>query len=271
MVIECSSVLAEVRWPARTQGHRIEDRVAIQNGVAIRSRLRKGFSQLLYDPIGGRMPGNVEVRDPTAPVLDDEQTVQHSEGRGRHSEGTEQGWMHSSAAGGDYFLFVRFEPTVPGYRKSPINGNAFLCAAQGEKFRLHFGEGMPRGHGTDLRGVPIHLYFYSWTGLQLPPDRRPSFDLYGTFGDSELNMEDRGSLASAFRSDGTLYGPRDHRSGKPENSRFTLKEGGTRFSAAGARRDCVATTRTRARSYATGESVVRLFVNIRKMEPGMNA
>jgi hypothetical protein len=32
---------------------------------------------------------------------------------------TGQGWMHSSAAGGNYFLLVRFEPTVPGYRKSP--------------------------------------------------------------------------------------------------------------------------------------------------------
>jgi len=137
---------------------------------------------------------------------------------------TGQGWMHSSAVGGDYFLFVRFEPTVPGYRKSPINGNAFLCTPKGEKFRLRFGGSMPRSHGTDLRGVPIHLYFYSGTGLQLSPDRRPSFDLYGTFGDSELIMEDQGSLASAFRSDGTLYGPRDHRSGKQENSHVTLRE-----------------------------------------------
>ena len=137
---------------------------------------------------------------------------------------TGQGWMHSSAAGGDYFLFVRFEPTVPGYRKSPINGNAFLCTPRGEKFRLHFGGSMPRGHGTDLRGVPIHLYFYKWAALQLSPDRHPSFDLYGTFGDSELIMEDHGSLSSAFRPDGTLYGPRDHRSGKPANSHVTLSE-----------------------------------------------
>ena len=63
--------------------------LAIQKGVAIRNRLREGFSQLLHDPIGRRMPGNVEVQDPTAPVLDDEQTVQHSEGRGRHSEEVE--------------------------------------------------------------------------------------------------------------------------------------------------------------------------------------
>jgi hypothetical protein len=137
---------------------------------------------------------------------------------------TGKGWMHSSAAGGNYFLLVRFEPTVPGYRKSPITGNAFLCTPKGEKFRLRFGGGMPSSHGTDLRGVPIHLYFYGWPGLQLSPDRRPSFDLYGTFGDSELIMEDRGSLARAFRSDGTLYGPRGPRSWEQESSHITFRE-----------------------------------------------
>src|SRR5215472_8564803 len=67
----------------------IEDRIAIQNEVAIRSRLRKGFSQLLHDPIGRGVPGNVEVQDPAAPVLDDEQTVQHPEGRSWHGEEVE--------------------------------------------------------------------------------------------------------------------------------------------------------------------------------------
>jgi hypothetical protein len=137
---------------------------------------------------------------------------------------TGRGWMHASDAGGDYFLLVRFEPTVPGYRKSPFNGNAFLCTPRGEKFRLHFGGDMPRGHGTDLRGVPIHLYFFKWSGIQVSPDRRPRFDLYGTFGDSELIMEDHGSLSNQFRSDGTLYGPRDHRPGTQGNSQVTLRE-----------------------------------------------
>ena len=44
-----------------------------------------------------------------------------------------------------------------------------------------------------------------------------------------------------------------------------------RFSAANARRDRVASTGTRARSNASDDSVVRLCVNVRKMEPGMNA
>src|SRR5215475_8631004 len=67
----------------------VEDRIVIQNGVAIGSRLRKRFAQLLHDPIGRWMARNVEVQDPAALVLDDEETVQHSEGRGRHGEQVE--------------------------------------------------------------------------------------------------------------------------------------------------------------------------------------
>jgi hypothetical protein len=135
---------------------------------------------------------------------------------------TGQGWMHFGGA--DYFLLVRFEPTIPGYRKSPIDGHGFICTPKGEKLRLHFGGDMPRSHGTDLRGVPIHLYFFGWPLLRISPDRRPSFDLYGTFGTSELTMEDRGSLATAFRPDGTLYEPHERRPGRKESSHITLKE-----------------------------------------------
>src|SRR5262249_50098432 len=67
----------------------VEDRIVIQYGVAIGSRLRKGFAQLLHHPIGRWMPRNVEVENPAALVLDDEETVQHSESRGRHGEQVE--------------------------------------------------------------------------------------------------------------------------------------------------------------------------------------
>jgi len=66
---------------------------------------------------------------------------------------------------------------------SPLKGIAFLCTPGGEKFRLHFGGVMPRRHGADLRGVPIHLYLYNWPLLaEFGHERRPEFDLYGTFG-----------------------------------------------------------------------------------------
>ena len=139
---------------------------------------------------------------------------------------TGRGWMHSTAAGGDYYLWVRFEPTTPGYRKSPLQGAAYLCTPKGEKFRLHFGGGMPANHGTDLRGLPIHLYLSNWAlGAQFSGDRRPQLDLYGTFGDSQLILEDRGSLARAFRPDGTLHEPRDrNRTWQQESAHVTLQE-----------------------------------------------
>lgn len=137
---------------------------------------------------------------------------------------TGRGWIHS-AAGRNYLLWVRFNPVTPGYRKSPLKGNAYLCTPTGEKFRLNFGGDMPRNHGAELRGVPIHLYLYNWPLIaHLAGDRRPSFDLYGTFGNSELVMEDRGSLARAFRPDGTLYKPGEHRPWKQESARVTLHE-----------------------------------------------
>jgi len=134
------------------------------------------------------------------------------------------GWLRAPA-GGNYYVWVRFAPTIPGYRKSPIQGDGYLCTPRREKFRLHFGGDMPRKHGTDLRGVPIHLYFYNWPLLgTIVRDRRPSFDLYGAFGNSELVMDDRGSLTRAFRPDGTLHGPRDNLGWKQPSTQVTFHE-----------------------------------------------
>lgn len=137
---------------------------------------------------------------------------------------TGRGWMRS-AAGRNYYLWIRFTPTTPGYRKSPLRGTAFLCTPRGEKFRLNFGGSMPAKHGADLRGVPIHLYLYNWPLLnQFSGDRRPSLDLYGSFGKAELTLEDRGSLAPAFRPDGSLHVPRDRVPWTQESARVTLEE-----------------------------------------------
>jgi hypothetical protein len=138
---------------------------------------------------------------------------------------TGRGWMQS-AAGGNYYLWVSFTPTTPGYRKSPLKGTALLCTPRGEKFRFRFGGDMPRSHGTDLRGVPIHLYLNNWSPrAQFTGDRRPHFDLYGVFGDSQLILEDRGSLARAFRPDGSLYEARNrNRPWQQPSTHIVLRE-----------------------------------------------
>jgi hypothetical protein len=85
---------------------------------------------------------------------------------------------------------------------------------------------LPRQHGTDLTAVPLHLWLTHRTSFwNLSSSNRPSLDLYGSFGHSELNMEDRGSLARTFNSDGTvLQHIPPHRPWAQENVHVTLTE-----------------------------------------------
>jgi hypothetical protein len=87
---------------------------------------------------------------------------------------------------------------------------------------------MPRHFGINSVGKPIHLYMFYWPRFypQFHLERRPRINLYGTWGDSELLMDDHKSLLSAFLPDGTLYtGPvRDQPLGK-EEIHVTLREG----------------------------------------------
>ena len=46
-----------------------EDRITVQDGVAIRSRLRKRLSRLLHNPFGRRVSRDVAVQDFAASVL----------------------------------------------------------------------------------------------------------------------------------------------------------------------------------------------------------
>jgi hypothetical protein len=130
--------------------------------------------------------------------------------------------IQSTTLGGEYFMWIRLNPQIPGYQKSPLRGIAYLCTPRGERFRLYLGGDMPRNHGTDLTGVPLHLYLSRrW---QFSGDTRPHIDLYGSFGHSELIVEDRGSLGRAFKPDGTLYAPSDRGRSQGENVQITFKE-----------------------------------------------
>jgi hypothetical protein len=60
--------------------------VAIKNCIAVRTRFRKCFSQLLHYPGAGRMFRDVEMEDPASTVIDDEKSIQDSKGEGWHGE-----------------------------------------------------------------------------------------------------------------------------------------------------------------------------------------
>jgi hypothetical protein len=138
-----------------------------------------------------------------------------------------QAWgrMHSEAAGGDYFVWIRIAPSTPARRKSPIQGMAYLCTPRGERYRLRFGGTMPRDAGTDLTGKPLHFYLYHWPLFSLNADPHPKIDLYGAFSGAQLIMEDRGSLATEFNADASLHGPQErNRPRGTENVHVTFEE-----------------------------------------------
>ena len=137
-----------------------------------------------------------------------------------------QGWgrLHDPQSGADYDLWIRLQPTVPRLRASPMRGLAYLCTPRGERIRLSVGGSFLERHGVDLTGVPLHFYLHRYVAFWgLNGDPRPHLDLYGAFGDSVLNLEDRGSLMRAFAPDGALRQP-----GQPvrraENLQLTIHE-----------------------------------------------
>ena len=133
--------------------------------------------------------------------------------------------LHTATSGGDYVMWIRFDPTTPGYRKSPLTGIAHLCTPRGERFTLNMGGSLPGKAGKDLTGVPLHLYMFRYTAAaRLSGDTRPKIDLWGSFGDRALTVDDHATVAHAFNPDGTLNdghwkGARD------EKLHFVLHEG----------------------------------------------
>ncbi len=132
--------------------------------------------------------------------------------------------FRTATSGGDYVILIRFNPTIPGYRKSPLRGDVYLCTPRGERFTLRMGGSMPPNTGRDLTGVPLHLYISRYTAsAQLSGDTRPHIDLYGSFGDRVLTVDDHATIAHAFNADATLNDGHWGAS-RAEDLRFVLHE-----------------------------------------------
>ena len=57
-----------------------EFRIVVQDDITIRTSLGKRLTQLLHDPLGGRLTSDVEVQDFTALMLDHEEAIEESKG-----------------------------------------------------------------------------------------------------------------------------------------------------------------------------------------------
>src|SRR5947209_11186866 len=64
----------------------IEFRIMIQNHVPVGIGFRKSLPQLLHDPGGRRMAGNMAGQNPAPLVLDHEKTIQNPESQGGHGK-----------------------------------------------------------------------------------------------------------------------------------------------------------------------------------------
>src|SRR5450759_5488678 len=67
----------------------IELRVVVEDRITIRTRLGEYFPQLLHNPIGCRMPSDVEMQNPAPAMLDYEEAIQELESQRGHGEEVE--------------------------------------------------------------------------------------------------------------------------------------------------------------------------------------
>ncbi len=123
----------------------IEFRVVVEDGITIRTSLRKRFSQLLHHPISSRMTSDVEVQNPAPAMLDYEEAVQELERQGGHGKEVE---------GNDHLTMVskEGEPSFGSIAASPqalqISGDRAFgdFEAELQKFPV------------DLRCSPVRIF-----------------------------------------------------------------------------------------------------------------
>ncbi len=126
-----------------------------------------------------------------------------------------QGWGTFQTPSGNFALYVYLsEPQTSRLRISYMSGTAQLCTPRGERFNyMHVIMSFSNQQfGLDSNNQPVTLNIYNYgLGGQFNADRHPEFDLYGTWQNPNLVLEDHGSFASAFLPDGIAY------SGPPAN------------------------------------------------------
>jgi hypothetical protein len=82
------------------------------------------------------------------------------------------------------------------------------------------------GLDTDHESLDLSMYYRPWLFANFTTERRPYFDLRGSWNNPDLVMEDRGTLASVFLPDGHVYlGPENNQSPTGDNLSITLTPG----------------------------------------------
>jgi len=133
-----------------------------------------------------------------------------SMGGGFHLMPMWQGWgrMHSNLGGGDYAVYVYFNPKV-GRSMGPrhVDGNALLCTPRGEKIYFSLGGDFDKNMGLDSNGRSASFYLNSATATQrlLGQSSQIRLELRGKWNNPDLVLDDHGSIARYFEPDGTVF------------------------------------------------------------------
>jgi hypothetical protein len=122
-------------------------------------------------------------------------------------------WAGSGEAagpGGRYQVWMWFSPTPRGSRVLPgarVLGSGYVCTPRGEVFKLRVTGGAPGRIWSDMDGHSFHVsayhrpIFFQSSGYD---QWRPSLSFSGRWVGPDLVMTDDGSLAHAFRPNGSL-------------------------------------------------------------------
>ncbi len=140
-----------------------------------------------------------------------------------------QGWGRAHTANGDYLIYVLISPSSNSskmYLSTSVAGRANVCTPRGENLALKMRGGMRKHLNLSTDGESIWLGMHRMSWRQFNGDYSPSLELRGHWQNPNLAMDDEGSIAKAFRTDGTPYGAHDrNRSPSKEVVPIILIEG----------------------------------------------
>ena len=140
-----------------------------------------------------------------------------------------EGVGKAHAKSGDYVFYVWIAPEthdMKTYLSTNLTGSAEVCTPRGEDIVLTLGGGMRRHLGKSTDGEKIGLYVHRLTVTSRPTDHEPSLEFSGHWRNPQLVMDDGGSIARAFGSDGrVLYGKDRSHAQSPEVVSITFSAG----------------------------------------------
>jgi len=157
--------------------------VTIENHVTIGTGFSERLPQLLHNPSACRVFGQIEMKDPSPAVLDDEETIQDSESKGRDGE---------EVHGRNYFTVIAQESSPelaglpPRIQTLKIAGNSSLrdIEAKFQELAVNSGRapgGILRSYASD-EGSDLSIELWSAKGLcprSKPPEQTEACSMPG--------------------------------------------------------------------------------------------